>query len=55
MPYTTAGFFGNTIEAYLSQFETTAALRNLEYAGTIYTHGVSYMGLEDEKKRSAQG
>jgi len=52
--YTTDGFFGHTIEEYLSQFETTAALCNLEYAGAIYTNGVSYAGREDEEKRSTQ-
>ena len=54
LAYTTAGFFGHTIEEYLSQFETTAALCNLEYAGVIYTNGVSYAGREDEEKRSVQ-
>ena len=52
--YAASGFFGHTIEEYLSQFETTAALCNLDYAGAIYTHGVSYTGREDEEKRSAQ-
>ncbi|WEJ85007.1 NAD(P)H-dependent oxidoreductase [Kluyvera intermedia] len=54
LAYTTAGFFGHTIEEYLSQFETMAALCGLEYAGAIYTNGVSYAGRENEEKRSAQ-
>ncbi|MCS3429564.1 NAD(P)H-dependent oxidoreductase [Klebsiella sp. BIGb0407] len=52
--YTPAGFFGHNIEEYLPQFETTAALCNLEYTGAIYTHGVSYTGRDDEEKRSDQ-
>jgi putative NADPH-quinone reductase len=54
LAYTTAGFFGHTIEEYLPQFETTAALCNLEYAGAVYTNGVSYAGRDDEEKRNAQ-
>ncbi len=54
LAYTTTGVFGHTIEEYLLQFETTAALCNLEYAGAIYTNGVSYASREDEEKRTAQ-
>lgn len=52
--YTTSGFFGHTIEEYLTQFKTTAALCNLEYVGAIYTHGVSYASRDGEEKRFAQ-
>lgn len=52
--YTTSGFFGHTIEEYLTQFKTTAALCNLEYVGAIYTHGVSYASRDGEEKKFAQ-
>jgi len=52
--YSSTGVFKHTIEDYLPQFETTAALCNLKLVDSIYSHGVSYSGRDDEKKRADQ-
>jgi len=52
--YQKDGTFKHTVEDYLPQFETTAALCNLDYQGTIYTNGVSYTSREDQEKINAQ-
>ncbi|MCL6406355.1 flavodoxin family protein [Dickeya dadantii] len=52
--YSHDGAFKYTVEDYLPQFETTAALCNLEFQSPIYTNGVSYSGREDEAKLKTQ-
>jgi len=46
--------FGHTVEDYLPQFATTAALCSLDYQGAVYTNGVSYSARDDEAKINAQ-
>ena len=52
--YQKDGAFGHTVEDYLPQFATTAALCNLDYQGAVYTNGVSYSARDDEAKINAQ-
>jgi hypothetical protein len=52
--YQKDGAFQHTVEDYLPQFETTAALCSLDYQGAIYTCGVSYTSREDQEKINAQ-
>lgn len=52
--YQKDGAFGHTVEDYLPQFATTAALCNLDYQGAMYTNGVSYSARDDEAKINAQ-
>lgn len=47
--YSPEGFFGHDIEDYLAQFETTAALCNLELQAPVYTCGISYAGRDEAK------
>ncbi|MBG6248763.1 MULTISPECIES: NAD(P)H-dependent oxidoreductase [Symbiopectobacterium] len=47
--YSSNGFFGNDVEDYLIQFETTAALCNLDMQKPVYTCGVSYSDRDETK------
>lgn len=47
--YSSKGFFGHAIEDYLIQFETTAALCNLDMQKPVYTCGVSYADRDETK------
>ena len=51
--YSPEGAFCHTVEDYLTQFETTATLCNLDLQAPIYTCGISYVG-RDEKKMVEQ-
>lgn len=46
--YQQDGFFKHTIEDYLTGFETTAVLCNLDYQGAIWLNGVSYVGRDEQ-------
>ncbi|OAM26776.1 MULTISPECIES: NAD(P)H-dependent oxidoreductase [Eikenella] len=52
--YQRDGFFQHTVEDYLPQFETTAALCNLNYQGAIYTCGIGYISRDNEAAVNAQ-
>lgn len=52
--YQKDGAFGHTVEDYLPQFATTAALCNLDYQGAVYTNGISYTNREDAAAVAAQ-
>ena len=52
--YQKDGAFKHTIEDYLPQFETTAALCNLDYQGAIYTNGIGYTSRDNEEAINAQ-
>lgn len=45
--YSEEGFFGHQVEDYLTQFETTARLCNLEWQKPVYTCGISYAGRDE--------
>jgi glutathione-regulated potassium-efflux system ancillary protein KefF len=47
--YSSEGLFGHDLEDYLIQFNTTAALCNLELQAPIYTCGISYAGRDEAK------
>lgn len=47
--YSPEGFFKHNVEDYLIQFETTAALCNLDLQEPIYTCGISYAGRDEVK------
>ncbi|QGY32566.1 NAD(P)H-dependent oxidoreductase [Pantoea cypripedii] len=47
--YSPEGLFGHDLEDYLIQFNTTAALCNLELQAPIYTCGISYAGRDEAK------
>ncbi|MGB9095792.1 NAD(P)H-dependent oxidoreductase [Erwinia sp.] len=49
--YSPEGVFGHGIEQYLTQFETTALLCNLDLQDPIYTLGISYAGRDEAKIR----
>ena len=48
--YVEGGIQGYSIEAFLPPIQQTAALTGLEWAGFIYTGGVSYTARQDEAK-----
>lgn len=52
--YSTEGFFKHTVDDYLTQFETTALLCQLDYQMPIYTTGISYANRDDQQKIDAQ-
>ena len=45
--YSPEGFFSHPVEDYLLQFETTAALCNLDLQTPVYTCGISYAGRDE--------
>lgn len=47
--YQKEGLFKHTVEDYLSQFETFAALCNLDYQRPVITYGLSYVGRDEAK------
>lgn len=47
--YSPEGFFQHNVEDYLTQFETTAALCNLDLQTPVYTCGISYAGRDEAK------
>lgn len=49
--YSTGGLFGHDIQHYMTQFETTASLCNLDLQDLIYTFGMSYAGRDEAKIR----
>lgn len=52
--YQKEGFFQHTVEDYLPQFETTAALCGLDYQGAVYTCGIGYTSRDNEEAINAQ-
>ena len=52
--YSAEGFFKHTVDDYLTQFETTALLCQLDYQAPIYTTGISYASRDDQQKIDAQ-
>lgn len=52
--YSPDGLFKHDIRDYLAQFETTAALCNLDLQTPIYTCGISYVGRDEAKKIEQQ-
>lgn len=48
--YVEGGIQGYPIEAFLPPVQQTAALTGLEWAGFVYTGGVSYTARQDEAK-----
>ncbi|GKV86654.1 NAD(P)H-dependent oxidoreductase [Pectobacterium atrosepticum] len=49
--YSAEGLFGHDIQQYMTQFETTAAMCNLDLQGKVYTLGISYAGRDEAKTR----
>ena len=49
--YSPGGLFGHDIQQYMTQFETTAVMCNLELQEPVYTFGISYAGRDDDKIR----
>lgn len=49
--YSPEGFFGHDIQQYMTQFETTALLCNLDLQKPVYTFGMSYAGRDEAKIR----
>jgi len=49
--YSPDGLFGHDIQQYMTQFETTAVICNLELQEPVYTFGISYAGRDDDKIR----
>ncbi|MBU9856506.1 NAD(P)H-dependent oxidoreductase [Rahnella bonaserana] len=47
--YSAEGLFGHDIQQYLTQFETTALLCNLDLQDPVYTFGMSYAGRDEAK------
>lgn len=47
--YSPEGFFGHVIEQYLTPFETTALLCNLDLQDPIYTLGISYVDRDEAR------
>ncbi|WP_448622222.1 NAD(P)H-dependent oxidoreductase [Dickeya fangzhongdai] len=47
--YSSEGLFGHAIEDYLTQFETTAVLCNLDMQEPVYTCGISYADRDEAK------
>lgn len=47
--YSSHGLFGHTLEDYLMQFETIAALCNLDLQKPVYTFGLSYADRNEAK------
>lgn len=47
--YSSAGFFDHNVEDYLTQFETTAKLCNLDLQKPVYTCGISYADRDENK------
>lgn len=47
--YSPEGLFGHDIGQYMVQFETTAAMCNLELQEPVYTFGISYAGRDEAK------
>lgn len=47
--YSSDGFFGHNVEDYLTQFDTTARLCNLDMQAPIYTCGISYADRDEDK------
>lgn len=52
--YSREGAFRYSLEDYMPQFETTAALCRLDFQTPVHTHGVSYSSRENEEQRQAQ-
>ena len=52
--YQKDGAFKHTVEDYLPQFATTAALCSLDYQGAVYANGVSYSARDDAAAVAAQ-
>jgi putative NADPH-quinone reductase len=49
--YSHDGVFGHDIKEYLTQFETTALLCNLDLQAPVYTLGISYAGRDEARVR----
>lgn len=47
--YSPEGFFGHDIQQYMTQFETTALLCNMNLHNPVYTFGISYAGRDEAK------
>ncbi|WP_145601527.1 NAD(P)H-dependent oxidoreductase [Yersinia frederiksenii] len=47
--YSSEGFFGHNVEDYLTHFETTARLCNLDLQKPVYTCGISYADRDESK------
>lgn len=52
--YQKAGFFKHEMNDYLTAFETTATLCNLDYQGALWLNGVSYVGRNDQAAQAQQ-
>lgn len=52
--YQKDGFFKHTVEDYLPQFETLAALCGLDYQEPVYTCGIGYTDRNNEEALNAQ-
>lgn len=48
--YAAEGFFGHRVEDYLTPFETTARLCNLQWQAPVYTCGISYADRDEQKQ-----
>jgi glutathione-regulated potassium-efflux system ancillary protein KefF len=48
--YCAEGFFGHCVEDYMTPFETTARLCNLEWQTPVYTCGISYADRDEDKQ-----
>lgn len=49
--YSQEGVFGHDIKDYMTQFETTALLCNLDLQPPVYTFGLSYVGRDAARIR----
>lgn len=47
--YSPEGLFGHDIQQYITPFETTALLCNLDWQEPVYTFGMSYAGRDEAK------
>ena len=52
--YQKDGFFKHSVEDYLPQFETFAALCGLDYQQPVYTCGIGYTDRGNEEAVNAQ-
>ena len=52
--YQKDGFFKHSVEEYLPQFETFAALRGLDYQQPVYTCGIGYTDRGNEEAVNTQ-
>lgn len=47
--YSPEGLFGHHIQQYMTSFETTAKMCNLDLQEPVYTFGISYAGRDEAK------